>query len=330
MNQIKFTGRWLAVCIALLSSLVASAQTNAVAQAPDVLPGHGLAQHDFLYAGEGKQEKLFIVRHGQVDWSYTHPGRGEISDAMLLSNGHILFAHQFGITEISADKQVVWNFDAPTNTEIHTVQPIGADRVVFIQNGDPAKVVVMNKTTSTVEHEFILPVKNPRSTHGQFRHARLTADGALIVAHMDLGEVREYDATGKVLRAYSVPGIWSATPLANGNILTAGSHGVSELDSRGATIWNWTRADAPDYRITGVQLASRLSNGDTLINNWFNEWSGSIVPANAPVQAVELTPEKHIVWALRSWNAPNLGPSTTIQLLDEPGVPADLHFGGFK
>ena len=82
---------------------------------------------------------MFIVREGRIAWSYEHAGKGEISDAVLMSNGNVLFAHQFGVTEIDADKKVVWNFDAPANTEIHTAQPIGSDRVVFIENGDPAR-----------------------------------------------------------------------------------------------------------------------------------------------------------------------------------------------
>ena len=76
--------------------------------APAVFPGKGLAQHDFFYAGEGLQERMFIVRDGKIVWSYTHPGEGEISDAVLSSDGSILFAHQFGITEVNAAKQVVW------------------------------------------------------------------------------------------------------------------------------------------------------------------------------------------------------------------------------
>ena len=38
---------------------------------------------------------------------------------------------------------------------------------------------------------------------------------------------------------------------------------------------------------------------------------------DAPVQAIEVTPEKKVVWALRAWAPPaDLGPSTTIQILD--------------
>jgi outer membrane protein assembly factor BamB len=307
-----------------------SAQTNTPPLAPARLPGSGLKRHDFFYAGEGKQEQMFIVRGDKVAQSYVYNGRGEISDATLMSGGDILFAHQFGVTEISADRRVVWNYDAPTNTEIHTAQPIGTNRVWFIENGNPAKLVVMNKATGTVEREFVLPVGNPKGTHGQFRHARLTDAGTLLVAHMDLGRVCEYDATGKELWSIKVPGIWSVAPLKNGNILTAGRQGVAELNRRGEPVWQWTPSDTPAYKMSNVQQATRLPNGNTLINNWFNEWSGKLDPTNAPVQAIEITRRKKVVWALRSWNDPNLGPSTTIQLLDKKSVPENVRFGEFR
>ncbi len=284
---------------------------------PAVLPGKGLAEHDFFYAGEGKEERMYVVRDGKIAWSYTHSGKGEISDAVLLPNGNVLFAHQFGITEVTADKKVAWNYDAPSGTEIHTAQPMGAGRVWFIQNGDPAKWVVINQETGATEKEFMLPVGNAKGTHGQFRHARMTEAGTLLVAHMDLGKVAEYDLSGKEVWSAPVPGVWSATPLANGNVLVASNKKfVRELNRKGETVWEWTPADSPEYHITSLQLATRLANGNTLINNWFNQWSGKLDPANPPVQAIEVTPDKKVVWALRSWAEPaDLGPATTIQIL---------------
>ena len=290
---------------------------DAAPNAPEVLPGKGLAEHDFFYAGEAKQERMFIVRHGEVIWSYTHDGRGEISDAILLPNGNILFAHQFGVTEIDANKKVVWNYDAPSGTEIHTAQVYGSGSVSFVQNGDPAKFIVMNKASLKSEREFVLPVKNPKSVHGQFRHARLTPTGTVLVAHMDLGKAAEYDLDGKQLWAQDVPGVWSATPLQNGHVLAVSNRGfVRELSRQGETVWEWTPSDAPGYRITNLQLATRLPNGNTIINHWFNQWSDQLNPTNQPVQAIEVTPHKKIVWALRSWATPaDLGPATTIQIL---------------
>jgi hypothetical protein len=306
--------------IRFIPILIVSAWLTSAGQAqnPAPPPDNGLSRHDFFYAGEAKMEKMFIVRGGQIVWSYTHPAQGEISDASVLPNGNILFAHQHGVTEITPDKQVVWNYDAPTNTEIHTAEAFGQDQVLFIINGNPARLVIVNTATGKTTGGFELPVGNPKSTHGQFRHARLTPAGTVLVAHMDLGKVVEYDLTGKVLWSLDVPGVWSATPLANGNILVASNKKfVRELDRAGKTVWEWTPADAPDAKFTNLQLAARLPNGNTLINNWFNLWSGQLNITNAPAQAIEVTPAKQVVWTLRSWTPPaDLGPATTIQILD--------------
>ncbi len=304
--------------------VIGSVVAPAVTPAPTALPGKGLAQHDFFYAGEAKEENMYIVKGGAITWSYTHPGRGEISDALLLPNHNVLFAHQYGITEVTADKQVVWNYDAPANTEIHTAQPFSSNSVWFVQNGDPAKFMIVNKTSGKTEREFILPVKNPKGVHGQFRQARMTSAGNLLVAHMDLGKAVEYDLNGNALWSAEVPGIWSAKPLPSGNILATSNRGfVRELNRQGQTVWEWTPADAPGYPMPNLQTATRLANGNTIINNWFNQWSDTKLDrANPPVQAIEVTMEKQVVWVLRSWTPPaDLGPSTTIQILDEPNLP---------
>jgi outer membrane protein assembly factor BamB len=301
---------------------------------PEVLPGKGAKQFNFFYAGEGKYHRMYIVRGGKIAWSYIDTtSRGEISDAVLMTNGNVLFAHQFGITLISPDKKVLWNYDTPKNHETHTAQPIGNDHVVFIQNGDTAKLFVMNIRTNKVEREFALPVKNPKSVHGQFRHARLTDAGTIMVAHMDLGKVCEYDINGKELLSFDVPSVWSAVALKNGNILTASNKNmVQEFTRKGEVVWQSHLTDIADYKLTSPQIATRLANGNTLVNNWLNQWNGNADPNNAPIQAVELTPDKKVVWALRAWAEPlNLGPSTTIQLLNEPDALTEkVHFGDIK
>jgi len=298
--------------------------------APTVLPGKGLAEFDFMYAGEAKVHNLYIVRKGKIVWSYQDTlSRGEISDAVMLTNGNILFAHQYGITLITPEKKVLWKYETPEGFETHTAQPIGKEHVVFIQNGDSAKLFVVNIVTGKTIKEFGLPTKNPKSVHGQFRHARLTSNGTILVAHMDLGKVCEYDINGKELLSLDVESVWSAEPLKNGNILVSSNLGfVRELKRNGDVVWEYNLKEVPHYVITSPQIAIRRANGNTLINNWFNQWSGELDLKNAPVQAVEVTREKKIVWALRSWEGPvNLGPSTTIQLLDEPGISEHVFFG---
>ncbi|MGA2774034.1 MAG: hypothetical protein ABSG26_24825 [Bryobacteraceae bacterium] len=314
-------------------AMCAAAQPAEKPNFPAVLPGRGLAQHDFFYAGEAQSQDMYIVRKGKVVWEFhDRTAKGEISDAVLLSNGNVLFAHQFGVTLIDPEKKALWRYDAPPGAEVHTAQPIGKDRVLYVQNGDPAKVVVVNIVTGKTEREFIVPVKNPKSVHGHFRHARLTDAGTLLVAHMDMGKIVEYDSTGKELWSHT-PGAatWSAERLKNGNTLIAGAKLVREVNPAGTAVWEFSPADVPDYLFNSMQIAKRLPNGNTIVNTWFNQWNGPVDPATAPVQALEVTPDKKIVWALRAWGNPvDLGPSTTIQLLDEPAVPEAVHFGDLK
>lgn len=295
---------------------------------PETIPGKGLAQMDFFYAGEAKKQNMYIVRNGKIVWSYTHPAEGEISDAVMLSNGNILFAHQFGITEITPQKKVVWNYDAPTGTETHTAVPIGKNRVLFLQNGNPAKLIVMNKKTNTVEKELIMQVGNPNKIHGHFRHARLTQKGTILVAHMDMGRLSEYDSEGKELFSLKVPGVWSAEELPNGNFLITSKTVVREINRSKETVWEFPLTLAAGYSVTSPQTSVRLSNGNTIITNWFNEWSGNVDMNNQPVQAIEVTPDKHITWALREWESPsNLGPSTIIVPLKGQRTTEKAFFG---
>src|ERR1041384_5529170 len=172
-------------CVLNLLTFSASNAAEAKSAQSMALPGKGLAQHDFLYAGESKNRRAFIIRQGKVVWSYDDPsGRGEISDAVLLSNGNLLLAHQFAVKLISPDKKVLWNFDAPKGTEVHTAMPIGAEHVLYVQNGDPALVRVVNIKSGEIKREFQVPVGNPKGVHGQFRHGRITPQGTLLLAHM--------------------------------------------------------------------------------------------------------------------------------------------------
>jgi hypothetical protein len=302
-------------------------------QGPAVLPGRGLKEHDFFYAGEAKEQRMFLVRKGKVVWSYFDPqGKGEISDAVLMSNGNVVFAHQYGVKVITKDKKVVWQQEAPAGTEIHTAQPIGKDRVVFIRCGDPAIVRVVNIKSGATEKEFVLPVGNPKSVHGQLRHARLTAAGTLLVAHMDMKKVAEYDVMGKQIWSVAIDSPWSAVRLENGNTLIATNRKlVREVDAKGATVWELTAEDAPGYVIHGFQIATRLKNGNTLVNNWVNSWSTIVDKADGPVQALEYTAGKKLVWAMREWAAPaDLGPATTLQLLDGREAPERVRFGDIQ
>ena len=247
-----------------------------------------------------------------------HPLKGELGDCTMLSNGNIVFSRQFGASEVDRQKRIVWNYDAPPNTEIHTAYPLGKERVLIMQNGSPAKLLILSKRDIRIEKQLELPTASSK-THGQFRHVRMTQAGTFLVAHMDLNKVVEYGPDGKEIWSVNAPSAWAAVRLKNGNTLISGNqHGyVREIDRSGRVVWEITKNELAGYPLATVQEVSRLKNGNTLINNWTANLPREQWPST--IQLLEVTPDKQVVWALSDWK--DLGPASSTQLLDEPAVP---------
>jgi len=285
-------------------------------------PGHGIAQHPMLYAGEG-YNNILLVNGGKVVWNYFTGQHGEIDDVWLLTNGHILFTRQFAVAEVTPQKEIVWHYDAPPGTEIHSCQPVGLNKVLLVQNGLPPKLMVIDKKTNKVEFEHVLPAESltdQKTVHPQFRRIRMTARGTYLVPFLKLNKVVEYDKHFNAIWTYDVPTPWAAARLHNGNTLITDEHDklVREVNPKGEIVWELKQADLPDDVVLhNLQTAERLANGDTVI---FSSTGGS-KREDRPniIQAVEVTSDKKLVWVLQDWK--NLGPATTAQFLDEPGIP---------
>lgn len=313
-----------------------------------VLPGKGLAQHDFLYSGEWDTRKtnqtMFLIKGGKVVWTYEIPIKdangnlSEYSDMHLLSNGDIVFAYKTGWRKINQRKETLYDYQCPalgTNTdgktiwaECHSAQPIGMDKVLFMQNGLPAKLCLYNLKSGKLEMERVVKTKEPvdaKSIHGQFRNVRMTKAGTYLLAHMNLGKVIEYDQNwNEIWVTTNAPSVWHATRLKNGNTLVSGNqHGfVREISPKDEIVWEVKKGDLPGIQINGIHQATRLANGNTVICNWTAgvkkpDWSSI-------VQLIEVTPDKKVVWAIREWENPDLGPASCIQLLDEPGKAEEM------
>ena len=282
---------------------------------PKGLPGNGLAQHPMLYLGEG-YNKMFLIDRGRIAWTYSTGPGNEYDDAWMLSNGNILFTRMQYIAEITPEKKVVWRFDAPKGTEIHACQPIDGERVLFMINGIPPRLMVVNTRSSRIEVEQVMPFPSAsaRSVHGQFRRVRYTAQGTYLVPFLSMDKVVEYDKDFNEVWSYNIPKPWAAVRLKNGNTLITDEHDVEtrEVNSKGETVWSLKPADLPEaYRYGNTQSATRLENGNTIIC--------SRGGTNQGPQLVEVTPDKRVVWVLQDWQ--DLGPATAVQVLDEPGIP---------
>jgi hypothetical protein len=295
--------------------------TNAVT--PAGLPGNGLAQHPMLCVGEN-YNRMALVNDGKVVWSYS-TGKGyEFDDVWMLSNGNILFTRMQYVEEITPDKKIVWRYDcsvpAGTNhTEVHTCQPIGLDKVMFVLNGLPPRLMVVNIKTGAVEVNHEIPydqAPNPKNIHGQFRRARYTAQGTYLLSYLSLSNVVEYDKDFNEVWHYPIRSPWAAIRLKNGNTLITDEHDslTREVNPKGETVWEFKSSELPpEYQFASApQSCTRLANGNTIF------CSRGTTSGKGP-QMVEITPDKKVVWVLQDWKT--LGDATAVQILDDPGIP---------
>ena len=164
---------------------------------------------------------------------------------------------------------------------------------------------------------------DPTKPHLQFRRVRQTKAGTFLAGHLDDKKVVEYDENGKAIWSFATPGgPWGAVRLKNGNTLISCYHNtILEVNPAGQVVWQLTPDDLPGIKCFIFQEVSRLANGNTVICNWCpadlkdpKTWTGT-------VQVIEVTRAKKVVWTLDQWSDPDLGPASSIQLLDEPGVP---------
>jgi len=296
---------------------------NSTEETPANLPGNGLAQHPMLYVGENCN-RMFLVRDGKVTWTY-NTGKGpEFDDVWMLSNGNILFSRMKYVALITPGKKVLWKMDfkvpqGADHTEVHTCQPIGLDKVMFVVNGLPAKLYVVNYKTGKVEVEHELTFNHPpdeRGIHGQFRRARVTAQGTYLVSYLSEGRVVEYDKNFKEIWSYNTPKPWAAIRLKNGNTLITDEQDwlTREVNTNKETVWEFNcKTDLPaEYQFTSApQSCTRLANGNTIFTSRGQNGKGP--------QMIEVTKDKKVVWVLHDWKT--VGDGTAVQILDDPGVP---------
>jgi len=81
---------------------------------------------------------------------------------------------------------------------------------MFVLNGLPPKLMVVNIKTKAVEvqHDLPAPSLTDRGTvHAQFRRARYTAQGTYLIPYLEMGQVVEYLGPATAVQILDDPGI---------------------------------------------------------------------------------------------------------------------------
>lgn len=270
--------------------------------------GHWFACTDY------SQGKVFVVSaNGTVEWEYG-PAKAA-NDLWVLPNGNLLFNTGHGVKEVTRNKEVVFQYDSPS--EIYACQRL-ANGNTFIAECNRGRLLDVAPDGTVVKRIDLLP-EGKDGGHVYMRNARRLPNGHTLVAHYGLSLVREYDERGQTVRSIPAPGgPHSVIRLPNGNTLIAcGDKGqkqqVFEVDPADKIVWQVTSEDLPESAslkfMTGLQ---RLPNGNTVMTNWLGH--GQFGKSS---HIIEVTPDKRVVW--RFFDHKTMRTVSSIQILDVPG-----------
>lgn len=244
-----------------------------------------------------------VDESGKVNWVYEHESQKNpvIFDAWPLPNGNVLFSHRYGVVEVNAAKEKLWEYsvDREKLTELHNCQPL-PDGKILVLECDKDRLFEIDRDKKI--HNEIKLNGNNRGPHNRYGVARKTPEGTYIVPYVTEGKVVEFSRGGKIIREIKIPGltksyIWYAERLSNGNTLvsTGKDLRVVEIDPKGKVVWELRESDLPGIQLFCLMGIQRLPNGNTIICN--GDFHIEELP-RGEVMMFEVTPDKKIVWKL--------------------------------
>jgi len=275
-------------------------------------------RHSILVVGHGRPSAI-IDETGEVVWS--HPARA--SDGCLLANGNVLLALYpsteypgGGMLELTAEGLEVFSWKG-TQKEVSTAQRLENGNTLINESGPEPRILEITPEGETVRSTPL--VCQLQNAHMQTRMARRLANGNFLVPHLLDFAVKEYDASGAVLRTiptdhrgrdiHDWP--FTAIRVPGGNTLIGCTHGnrVIEVDPGNNVTWQLTNEDLGSDLIRDACGVQRLPNGNTLITSY---------AARDGINLFEVTPSKRVVW---TWKDANTSGVHHFQVLTTNGRP---------
>ncbi|MBI3879596.1 MAG: hypothetical protein HY301_05975 [Verrucomicrobia bacterium] len=251
------------------------------------------AAHPFLCCDYGGGKVCVVSAEGKIEWQYDCKNP---QDCWRLPNGNILFCFVSGALELTPDKKVVWEYQAPTDVkvEVHACQPLPDGKVMIVECGT-SRIIEVGRD-GKIAKEVKLVTAPEVKLHNQFRGTRKLANGHYLVCFKGEGKIVELDGEGKVLREIKVPGDpHEVVPLPKGGLLvTCGDgHKVLELDAKEKIVWELNENDLPGNTLRLMAGCQRLPNGNTV----FCVYLGHGHIGEQP-QVIEVTRDKKVAWSV--------------------------------
>ena len=257
----------------------------------------------------GDRRVMILSPAGEVLWQYptklTH-------DVWMLANGNVLFADGETVTEVTPQKQVVFEYRAKEQKGggTYACQRL-ANGDTLVGENSTGRVLEINRTGQVVFALQTAPYE--AGQHHNLRMARKLPSGNYLVCHSGARQVKEYTAKGEVVWQVQVPGgvAFAAVRTSRGTTLVSSLEQVTEYDAAGKIVWQFSVKEAggtPLRNLTGIHL---LSDG-ALVAGCYRAYD-----QGQGCGLVEISHDKKIVWSYA--NPQGDGTMMPVELLTPEG-----------
>lgn len=245
----------------------------------------GNLKNQVLSTGSGRVR--LMDQSGQILWQ--HKGRN-VHDCWLLPNGHVLFADG-RVTEVNPEtNDIVFQYTPQVS------KGGGAFACQRLANGNT--VIGENSTGRILEVTpdntiaFALQVQPYKpGSHHNLRMVRRLKNGNYLVCHSGEHVVREHTAQGEIVFEVKLDSIaFSAVRLPNGHTLVGHISHLTEFDTQGQRVWQFSNRDIPGVAINAMCGVHVLPNTNIAVGVY------SAYKNGMGTGIFEITRDKALVW----------------------------------
>jgi hypothetical protein len=290
--------------LSLTVMIVVLFQATVFAGKPDTGRVFGEMKGRVLATGSGRV--MEFDSQGKTIWEYK--GKN-CHDIWKLESGNVLFADG-EVKEVNPEtNEIVFHFKskATKGGGAFSCQRLKNGRTLIGENST-CRVLEVDKAGKIL---FSLQLKDYKEeNHHNLRMVRKLDNGNYLACHSGKNLVREYTPKGDVVLELKTDELaFSAVRLKNGNTMVGHIGKVTEFDSKGNRVWEFTKKDVADIKlgkITGIHVQK---DGTVVIGIY----GANNTDQGAAVFAVNR--KKEILWRYCGRNRAMMG----VQLLDASG-----------
>lgn len=253
-------------------------------------------RHSIVISGPKTFE---LSESDDIVWEYDNRSR----DISKLSNGNYLITYRDKVIEVTPVKEIVWSYSLTVNAELMSAQRLPDGRTLVTELGAQPRLVEVDAKGRAAKAIPIQPESG--NVHMQSRMGRKLANGNYLVPHRIMPFVKEYDASGRVVRVFRVDlpelggeraknGTFAAVRLDDGStvVTCASGNRIVIFDREGSVAWQLTNEElGGELRdVCGLQV---LNSGNLLVSCYGNQSEDGL-------KMIEITPDKEIVWTYQN------------------------------